>query len=101
MDLFLKGHKALITSSQLDFIMSTAASLDARQLDELVEKGLVPKGAIEALIEETTSEWVQVAPVLKEPPKVETLSTGATAITATAVKTRVSTDNGKLIQRFS
>jgi len=56
---------------QIDALLLTATSLDGRKLDALAEDGFVPREAIEALIEETHSEWLQVNPVLKTPPVVE------------------------------
>ena len=55
-------------------IFYAASSFDAEELDHLAEVGAVPREAIEALIEETHSEWLQVSPVLKEPPIVEKVS---------------------------
>lgn len=60
-----------LTNEQVVTILGCAASLDARQLDALAEYGTVPREAIEALIEEKTSEWLQVSPILKEPPVIE------------------------------
>lgn len=60
-----------LSPSQAILIFSSAASFDAKNLDALSDKGLLPREAIEALIEETTSEWLQVNPVLKPPPVVE------------------------------
>lgn len=61
-----------LSKDQVDNIYSAAIGFDAKLLDALAGN-LVPREAIEALIEETTSEWVQVSPILKEPPKVERL----------------------------
>ena len=60
-----------LTNEQVVTILGCAASLDAKALDALT--GLSPDlaPAIEALIEETHSEWLQVSPVLKEPPVIE------------------------------
>lgn len=63
------AEKFELSNEQFEGILHTASSLDVKRL-ELME-GLVPHEAIEALIEETTSEWVQVAPILREPPVVE------------------------------
>ena len=52
-------------------ILNTASGFDAGLLDGLAEEGRVPREAIEALIEETRSEWLQVSPILKKPPVVE------------------------------
>ena len=52
-------------------IWRSATSFDAKALDALAESGFVPREAIEALIEETHSEWLQVSPILKAPPVVE------------------------------
>ena len=60
-----------ISGAQRDAIMGTATSFDGRLLDNLADNGFVPREAIEALIEENTSEWLQVSPVLKTPPVVE------------------------------
>ena len=60
-----------ITVTQVEHIRQCTSTLDARMLDSLAELGTVPREAIEALIEESTSEWVQVSPILKEPPVVE------------------------------
>ena len=57
-----------LTREQMEFILWCASSLDAKRLESLDS---VPREAIEALIEEKTSEWLQVSPVLKEPPVVE------------------------------
>ncbi|KKN15054.1 hypothetical protein LCGC14_0989870 [marine sediment metagenome] len=57
-----------LTPGQKSAILHCSSGLDAEQLDEL---HTVPREAIEALIEEKTSEWLQVSPVLKEPPVVE------------------------------
>ena len=57
-----------LTPSQRLRILYCASSLDAKQLDDLTE---IPFEAIEALIEETRSEWLQVNPILKTPPVVE------------------------------
>ena len=58
-------------TGQIDALLLTATSLDGRKLDALAEDGFVPREAIEALIEETHSEWLQVSPILKMPPVVE------------------------------
>ncbi len=60
-----------LSSVQIMDTLYCASSLDAKQLDVLAEDGIVPREAIEALIEEQTSEWLQVSPVLEEPPVVE------------------------------
>ncbi len=53
-------------SEQVIDIFACASALDPKKL----ESSLPPEVA-EALIEEKTSEWLQVSPVLKEPPVVE------------------------------
>jgi len=58
-----------LSDEQVTIIFHSASSLDIKRL-ELTE-GLVPREAIEAIIEETHSEWLQVSPILKEPPVVE------------------------------
>ncbi len=63
-----------LSDAQVVAILSEATSLDAKRLDILVDADFVPRKAIEALIEETTSEWVQISPVLKEPPVVEPIN---------------------------
>ncbi len=60
-----------LSAEQQAFIRLTATGFDAKMLDALVETNTLPRDAIEALIEEKTSEWLQVSPVLKEPPVVE------------------------------
>ena len=60
-----------LTNEQVVTILGCAASLDATALDALVDIAGLPREAIEALIEETHSEWLQVSPILKEPPVVE------------------------------
>ena len=60
-----------LSVAQVNHILDAASSLDAKYLDDLAAVGTVPREAIEALIEETHSEWLQVSPVLKEPPVVE------------------------------
>ena len=60
-----------VTVAQVEHIRRCTSTLDARMLDRLAELGTVPREAIEALIEETHSEWLQVNPVLKTPPVVE------------------------------
>lgn len=60
-----------ITVGQVERIRQCTSSLDVGMLDGLAELGTVPREAIEALIEENTSEWLQVNPVLKTPPVVE------------------------------
>ena len=60
-----------LSDQQTTHILDAATSLDAKYLDTLAEKGIVPREAIEALIEETHSEWLQVSPILKAPPVVE------------------------------
>ena len=57
-----------LTREQMEFILWCASSLDAKRLESLDS---VPREAIEALIEETTSEWLQVFPILKPPPVIE------------------------------
>ncbi|KKL75957.1 hypothetical protein LCGC14_2049710 [marine sediment metagenome] len=52
-------------------ILYAASGLDAKRLESVEEANLVPREAIEALIEETRSEWLQVNPILKTPPVVE------------------------------
>ena len=60
-----------LTGGQQDSIRFTASAYDPKRLDYLAERGYVPREAIEALIEETHSEWLQVSPILKTPPVVE------------------------------
>lgn len=60
-----------LSHEQSDAIFDTATSFDAKKLDFLADTGVFPREAIEALIEETHSEWLQVSPILKEPPVVE------------------------------
>ncbi len=57
-----------LTQEQVTSLMFTATAFNVAMLETL--EG-IPREAIQALIEETTSEWVQVAPILKEPPVVE------------------------------
>ena len=66
---FIDSHE--LTHEQSDSIFDTATSLDAKKLDKLVAEGSLPLETIEALIEESASEWLQVSPVLKTPPVVE------------------------------
>ena len=63
-------HSFELSQRQMDFIYATAANFDVKKLEQLAE-GFVPREAIEALIEETRSAWLQVSPILKEPPVVE------------------------------
>ncbi len=60
-----------LTNEQVVTILGCATSLHATQLDALAASDYIPREAIEALIEETTSEWLQVSPILKTPPVVE------------------------------
>jgi len=60
-----------LSSLQIMDTLYCASRLDGKQLDALAEDGIIPREFAEALIEETTSEWLQVSPVLKEPPVVE------------------------------
>ncbi len=60
-----------LSQQQVEYIYSSASALNPKFLDDLAGAGLIPREAIEALIEETHSEWLQVSPVLKEPPVVE------------------------------
>ncbi len=63
-----------LTRGQVIQILFCATALDPKKLDELAaspEWGRDFGLAIEALIEENTSEWLQVNPVLKTPPVVE------------------------------
>ncbi len=55
----------------VEVILHCASSLDATSLDALAESDSLPAGVAKALIEETPSEWLQVSPILKEPPVVE------------------------------
>ncbi len=63
-----------LTTAQVGHVLDAASSLDAKYLENLAELGTVPREAIEALIEETHSEWLQVSPILKPPPVVEKVS---------------------------
>ena len=58
-------------SVELALIAGCASSLSVDALEILVKDGEVSREAIEALIEETHSEWLQVSPILKTPPVVE------------------------------
>ena len=60
-----------LTAEQVDSLWHSASALDAKMLDHLADQFYVPREAIEALIEETHSEWLQVSPILKTPPVVE------------------------------
>ena len=60
-----------LSFGQANDILTCTSGFYPDKLDALAEKGIVPREAIEALIEETTSEWLQVSPVLKTPPVVE------------------------------
>ncbi len=60
-----------LNRTQVALILDCASALHVIDLDKLAQMGTVPREAIEALIEEKTSEWLQVSPVLKEPPVVE------------------------------
>ncbi len=60
-----------LSNEQRLFILNTSSGFDAKLLDGLADRDIVPREAVEAFIEETTSEWVQISPVLKEPPVVE------------------------------
>ncbi len=60
-----------LSREQQERLMYTASAFDAKRLDYLVEHDVLPREAIEALIEETHSEWLQVSPILKTPPVVE------------------------------
>jgi len=58
-----------LSDIQVASLMFTATAFNVAMLETL--EG-IPREAIDALIEETVSEeWVQVAPILKEAPKVE------------------------------
>ena len=56
-----------LANEQVVDIFACASALDPKKLED---SGLPPE-VVEALIEENTSEWVQVSPILKEPPVVE------------------------------
>ena len=56
---------------QVFAIWQSATDFEAKVLDYHAESGFIPREAIEALIEENTSEWLQVNPILKTPPVVE------------------------------
>ncbi len=60
-----------LSIEQVEAIFACASALDTRMLEALANDGSVPADAIEALIEETHSEWLQVSPILKTPPVVE------------------------------
>ena len=60
-----------LSFGQANDILTCTSGFYPDKLDALAEKGIVPREAIEALIEETTSEWLQVNPVLKTPPVIE------------------------------
>ncbi|MEE9149963.1 MAG: hypothetical protein V3U27_21505 [Candidatus Tectomicrobia bacterium] len=60
-----------LSKEQIEGVIACAVTFDPDGLDLLADSDIIPREAIEALIEETTIEYVQVAPVLKEPPKVE------------------------------
>ncbi len=60
-----------LSKEQTEQIMYCASALDTGLLEFLADEGRVPRDAIEALIEETRSEWLQVSSILKEPPVVE------------------------------
>ena len=52
-------------------IAGCASALSVDALEVLAEEGEVSREVIDALIEETRSEWLQVSPILKPPPVVE------------------------------
>ena len=64
-------EKFELRSHMVSAIWQSATAFDSKALDALVEDYNVPREAIEALIEETHSEYLQVSPVLKPPPVVE------------------------------
>lgn len=61
-----------LTSEQVALILRCSSALAPDELDVIAEIGGGNiRDAIEALIEETHSEWLQVNPILKTPPVVE------------------------------
>lgn len=69
-----------LSYGQAQTILTCASALDPEKLDIIAEgdvsipdEATIPREAIEALIEEKTSEWLQVSPILREPPVVEKL----------------------------
>lgn len=60
-----------LTREQKQLILCCATYLDVTHLETIAADGQIPREAAEALIEETHSEWLQVSPILKEPPIVE------------------------------
>ncbi len=67
-------HDFELNQQQRDCIFLTASTFNVKDLEHLADVDVLPREAIEALIEETTSEWLQVSPVLKTPPTVEKVS---------------------------
>ena len=60
-----------LSKEQVEQIIACAATFSPGGLDFLADNEIIPREAIEALIEETHSEWLQVNPILKTPPVVE------------------------------
>ena len=60
-----------LSKEQVEQIIACAVTFSPDGLDFLADNDIISREAIEALIEEKTSEWLQVNPVLKEPPVVE------------------------------
>lgn len=63
-----------LSEAQWVNVYTTASGFSAKALEGLATAGAVPREAIEALIEETHSEWLQVSPILKTPPVVEKIT---------------------------
>ena len=60
-----------LTRRQKNAILACASELDAKRLDELLRKDLIPREVRDALIDESGSSWVQISPAKPAPPEIE------------------------------